>query len=188
MIKLKELLTESIVENIDSEIDMLKKYMEAGGERRVKIDSTIKSLHSKKSKYKKELEPVKGEVYRGTSFDENYLKKLKIVKRDKHWIYLKTKYKSKRSVQSFTHKFDLASQFAKYNAKPGWPEAVVIAKVDNSFVGNYKWLGKIGKEVGLKRNEQEVFHVGNTINVLIKVNALDVFDLFWEKELEKRGW
>lgn len=183
MIKLRNLITE----NLDAEIDVLKKYMKAGGERSTIIDPTIKSLHSKKSKYKKELTPVKGEVYRGTSFPKDDLKKLKIVKRDDKWLYLKMKYKSKRPVQSFTHNFDLARKFAKYNNKPGNAEAVVIAKVDNSFVGNYKWLYTIGKDVGLKRNEKEVFHVGNKMDVLVKVSALDVFGLFWEKELDVMG-
>ena len=41
MIKLIELLTE----NLDSEIDMLKKYMKAGGERTIKIDSTIRDFN-----------------------------------------------------------------------------------------------------------------------------------------------
>ena len=72
MIKLKYLLTE----NLDTEIEMLKKYMKAGGERTTKIDSTIKSLYSKKSKYSKELNPISGEVYRGTAISKKDLKKL----------------------------------------------------------------------------------------------------------------
>ncbi|MBT3298789.1 hypothetical protein HN385_07695 [archaeon] len=183
MIKLKYLLTE----NLDTEIEMLKKYMKAGGERTTKIDSTIKSLYSKKSKYSKELNPISGEVYRGTAISKKDLKKLKIAKRDDKWLFLKMKYRSRRPVQSFTYNFDLAQKFAKYNAKPDYPESIIITKIDNNFVGNYKWLGKIGKEVGLKRNEQEVFHVGNTMNVLVKVNALAVYGLFWEKELELMG-
>ena len=179
MIKLKAL----IVENIDSEIEMLKKYMKAGGEWTTKIDSTIKSLYSKKSKYSKELKPISGEVYRGTAISKKDLKKLKIDKRDDAWLFLKMKYKSRRPVQSFTYNFDLAQKFAKYNAKPDYPESIIITKIDNSFVGNYKWLSKIGKEVGLKRNEKEVFHVGNTMNVIVRVNALSLYGLFWKKEL-----
>ena len=76
MIKLKSL----IVENLDSEIEMLKKYMKAGGERTTKIDSTIKSLYSKKSKYSKELKPISGEVYRGTAISKKDLKKTKKIK------------------------------------------------------------------------------------------------------------
>ena len=116
MIKLKAL----IVENIDSEIEMLKKYMKAGGERTTKIDSTIKSLYSKKSKYSKELKPISGEVYRKTAISKKDLKKLKIAKRDDAWLFLKMKYKSRRPVQSFTYNFDLAQKFAKYNAKPDY--------------------------------------------------------------------
>jgi hypothetical protein len=44
-------------------------------------------------------------------------------------------------------------------------------------------LSKIGKEVGLKRNEKEVFHVGNTMNVIVRVSALALYGLFWKKEL-----
>ena len=50
---------------------MLKKYMKAGGERSTNIDSTIISLHKKKSDYPKELKPKSGEVYRGTVVDDN---------------------------------------------------------------------------------------------------------------------
>lgn len=183
MLKLKDLLNE----NLDYEIEVLKKYMKAGGERSTVIDPTIKSLYSKKSKYPKELKPISGEVYRGTAISKKDLKKLKLVKRDDNWLFLKMKYKSRRPVQSFTYDFNLARKFAKYNAKPDYPETIIITKIDNNFVGNYKWLGKIGKEVGLKRNEKEVFHVGNTMNVIVRVSALSLHGLFWEKELEKMG-
>lgn len=186
IIKLKDLLTE----NLDSEIEVLKKYMSPGGERSVEIDDVIKSLHAKKSKYKKELEPIKGEVYRGTAYFKKDLKNLKLVKRDGRWLYLKISYNSKRSVQSFTHKEEVADKFADLNAVSmydtrvkGDISGVFITKVDNSFVGNYKWLAKIGKEVGLKRNEQEVFHVGKKMNGVVKVDAMQLYGMWWKKEL-----
>ena len=50
--------------------------MTAGGERTTKIDSTIKSLYSKKTKYSKELKPISGEVYRGTAISKKDLNEI----------------------------------------------------------------------------------------------------------------
>ena len=54
------------------------------------------------------------------------------------------------------------------NKKP----AIIVAKVDNSFVGDSRWLYKIGKEVGLSKNEKETFHVGNKLSAILKVDDL----------------
>ncbi len=74
-----------------------------------------------------------------------------MAKRDDKWLFLKMKYKSRRPVQSFTYNFDLAQKFAKYNAKPDYPESIIIAKIDNNFVGNYKWLSKNRERSWIKK-------------------------------------
>ena len=63
-------------ESLSKEIEMLKKYMKAGGESTTDITSTIISLHKKKLDYPKELKPKSGEVYRGTYIDNEKLKKM----------------------------------------------------------------------------------------------------------------
>ena len=70
----------------------------------------------------------------------------------------------------------IARKFSQFNASDsrslsGVP-AIIIAKVDNSFVGNHRWLYKIGKEVGLSKNEKETFHVGNKINAILRIDDL----------------
>ena len=177
MIKLKDILNESL-EGLTKEIDILKKYMKAGGERTTDIDSTIISLHKKKSDYPKELKPDSGVVYRGTVYDVEKLKKMKPSKVDERYLYYKIPYNSKRKVQSFTYDEFIARKFSQFNAidagsSASVKPAVIIAKVDDSFVGNHKWLYKIGKEVGLSKNEKETFHVGNKLNAILKVDDLN---------------
>ena len=152
---------------------MLKKYMKAGGERSTNIDSTIMSLYKKKSDYPKELKPKSGEVYRGTVVDQKMLKKMKPSKISGRYLYYKIPYKSRRGVQSFTYDEFIARKFSEFNAlSQNKKPAIIIASVDDSFVGNHKWLYKIGKEVGLSKNEKETFHVGNKINTILKVDDL----------------
>ncbi len=152
---------------------MLKKYMKAGGERSTNIDSTIVSLHKKKSNYPKELKPKGGEVYRGTVVDIKTLKKMKPSNIDGRYLYYKIPYSSRRGVQSFTYDEFIARKFSEFNAmKQGKQPAIIVAKVDDSFVGNPSWLHKIGKEVGLSKNEKETFHVGNKIKAILKVDDL----------------
>jgi len=169
MIKLKDILNE----DISKEVEMLKKYMKAGGERSTNIDSTIMSLQKKKSKYTKELKPQGGKVYRGTVVDKKMLKKMKPFKVEERYLYYKIPYKSRRKVQSFTYDEFIARKFSEFNASSqNKVPAIIVANVDDNFVGNHKWLYKIGKEVGLSKNEKETFHVGNKINAILKVDDL----------------
>ena len=163
-------------ESLSKEIEMLKKYMKAGGESTTDITSTIISLHKKKLDYPKELKPKSGEVYRGTYIDNEKLKKMKPFKVEERYLYYKIPYKSRREVQSFTYDEFIARKFSQFYASDsrslsGVP-AIIIAKVDNSFVGNHRWLYKIGKEVGLSKNEKETFHVGNKINAILRIDDL----------------
>jgi hypothetical protein len=169
MIKLKDILNE----DISKEIEMLKKYIKAGGERSTNIDSTIESLYKKKSSYPKELKPKSGEVYRGTVVDTKMLKKMKPSKVEERYLYYNIPYKSRRGVQSFTYDEFIARKFSEFNASSqNKTPAIIVAKVDNSFVGNPSWLYKVGKEVGLSKNEKETFHVGNKINAILRVDDL----------------
>ena len=166
MIKLQDILNE----DISKEIEMLKKYMKAGGERSSNIDSTIESLYKKKSSYPKELKPKSGEVYRGTVVDTKMLKKMKPSKVEERYLYYKMPYKSRRGVQSFTYDEFIARKFSQFNtSSQNKTPAIIVAKVDNSFVGNPNWLYKVGKEVGLSKNEKETFHVGNKINAILRL-------------------
>ena len=89
------------------------------------------------------------------------------------YLYYKIPYKSRRGVQSFTYDEFIARKFSEFEAlKQDKKPAIIVAKVDNSFVGNHSWLYKIGKEVGLSKNEKETFHVGNKINAILKVDDL----------------
>lgn len=190
MIKLKDLLNEvqnSIVNDFPTEIETLQKYVKPGGERNTNIDDTIQTLFKNKSKYPKELTPKSGEVYRGTTVDGEELKKMNPVKKDGRWFYYKKPYVSKRGVQSFTYKEDVADKFALHNTLDtkmlggDGVEAIIVVSVDSNFVVNPKWLyDEIGKNAGLKRNEQETFHVGNSItNAMIKIDAMQLFGHNW---------
>jgi hypothetical protein len=194
MIKLKDLLPEienSITDQFSSEIQTLQKYVKPGGERDTDIDNAIQTLFNNKSKYPKELNPKAGEVYRGTIENKEELKSMKPIKKDGRWFYYKKEYKSKRKVQSFTYKEEIADKFAMHNGLSNTMygsgdgiSAIIITNVDNNFVVNPKWLyDEIGKNVGLKRNEQETFHVGHTIsNALVKVDALTLFGHDWRNK------
>jgi hypothetical protein len=178
----------SIKVDFPTEIETLEKYVKPGGERNTDIDSAIETLFKNKSKYPKELTPKPGEVYRGTIANGEELKKMKPVKKEGRWFYYKKPYMSKRKVQSFTYKEDIASKFALHNTAANRMsggkeiEAIIVVNVDSDFVVNPKWLfDEIGKNAGLKRNEQETFHVGNSIpNALIKVDAMQLFGYDWE--------
>jgi hypothetical protein len=173
-----------------TEIETLQKYVKPGGERSTDIDDTVQTLFNNKSKYPKELTPKTGEVYRGTTVDGEELKKMKPVKKEGRYFYYKKPYLSKRKVQSFTYKEDIASKFALHNTASNRMsggkeiEAIIVVTVDSDFVVNPKWLfDEIGKNAGLKRNEQETFHVGNSIpNALIKVDAMQLFGYDWENK------
>ena len=176
--------------DFSAEIETLEKYVKPGGERSTNIDNAVQTLFNNKSKYPKELIPKAGEVYRGTTIDGEELKKMNPIKKEGRWFYYKKPYLSKRKVQSFTYKNDIASKFAMHNTQDNRMsgrkdiEAIVIVNVDSNFVVNSKWLfDQIGKNVGLKRNEQETFHVGNSIpNALIKVDAMQLFGYDWENK------
>jgi hypothetical protein len=178
----------SVKDDFPTEIETLEKYVKPGGERNTNIDNAIETLFKNKSKYPKELTPKPGEVYRGTITSGEELKKMKPVKKEGRWFYYKKPYTSKRKVQSFTYKEDIASKFALHNTAANRMsggkgiEAIIVVNVDSNFVVNPKWLfDEIGKNAGLKRNEQETFHVGNSIpNALIKVDAMQLFGYDWE--------
>lgn len=178
----------SVKDEFPTEMETLEKYVRPGGERNTNIDDAVETLFKNKSKYPKELTPKPGEVYRGTIVIGEELKKMKPVKKDGRWFYYKKPYTSKRKVQSFTYKEDIASKFAMHNALAnsmsggkGIVEAVIVVNVDSNFVVNPKWLfDEIGKTANLKKNEQETFHVGYNIpNALIKVDAMQLFGFDW---------
>ena len=178
----------SVKDEFPTEMETLEKYVRPGGERNTNIDNAVETLFKNKSKYPKELTPKPGEVYRGTIASGEELKKMKPVKKEGRWFYYKKPYTSKRKVQSFTYKEDIASKFAMHNALAnsrsggnGIVEAVIVVNVDSNFVVNPKWLfDEIGKNANLKKNEQETFHVGYNIpNALIKVDALQLYGFDW---------
>ncbi len=177
----------SVKADFPTEMETLEKYVKPGGERNTNIDNAIETLFKNKSKYPKELTPKPGEVYRGTIASGEELKKMKPVKKEGRWFYYKKPYTSKRKVQSFTYKEDIASKFAMHNTAADRMsggkgiEAVIVVNVDSNFVVNPKWLfDEIGKNAGLKRNEQETFHVGNSIpKALIKVDAMQLYGFDW---------
>ncbi len=178
----------SVKDEFPTEMETLEKYVRPGGERNTNIDDAVETLFKNKSKYPKELTAKPGEVYRGTIASGEELKKMKPVKKEGRWFYYKKPYTSKRKVQSFTYKEDIASKFAMHNALAnsrsggnGIVEAVIVVNVDSNFVVNPKWLfDEIGKNANLKKNEQETFHVGYNIpNALIKVDALQLYGFDW---------
>ena len=178
----------SVKDEFPTEMETLEKYVKPGGERNTNIDDAVETLFKNKSKYPKELTAKPGEVYRGTIASGEELKKMKPVKKEGRWFYYKKPYTSKRKVQSFTYKEDIASKFAMHNALAnsrsggnGIVEAVIVVNVDSNFVVNPKWLfDEIGKNANLKKNEQETFHVGYNIpNALIKVDALQLYGFDW---------
>ena len=177
----------SVKADFPTEMETLEKYVKPGGERNTNIDDAVETLFKNKSKYPKELTPKPGEVYRGTIASGEELKKMKPVKKEGRWFYYKKPYTSKRKVQSFTYKEEIASKFALHNTAADRMsggkgiEAVIVVNVDSNFVVNPKWLfDEIGKNAGLKRNEQETFHVGNSIpNALIKVDAMQLYGFDW---------
>ena len=180
----------TVLSDFPAEIETLQKYVKPRGERNTNIDDAVETLFKNKSKYPKELTPKSGEVYRGTIASSEELKKMKPVKKEGRWFYYKKPYTSKRKVQSFTYKEDIAIKFAMYNSLANTMssgkgiEAIIVVNVDNNFVVNPKWLfDEIGKNAGLKRNEQETFHVGNSIpNALIKVDAMQLYGYDWENK------
>ena len=170
---IRELLTESI-DGLSEEIDILKQYMTAGGERSVNVSQAVLSLANKKPEYKKELTPPPGTVYRGTAMPEEQLLEMKPTRREgRHLYFDNVPHTHHGEVQSFTYDEFQARKFSEFNAmeRDGKP-VVFIAEVDDSFVGNPRWLNKIGKEVGLKCNEKETFHVGKNQIVTIRVDDL----------------
>lgn len=184
---LEQIANTSVKADFPTEMETLEKYVNPGGERNTNIDDAVETLFKNKSKYPKELTPKPGEVYRGTIASGEELKKMKPVKKEGRWFYYKKTYTSKRKVQSFTYKEDIASKFAMHNSLSNrlsnreGIEAVIVVNVDSNFVVNPKWLfDEIGKNAGLKRNEQETFHVGYSIpNALIKVDALQLYGYDW---------
>ena len=78
-----------------------------------------------------------------------------------------------KEVQSWTYDEFQARKFSDFNAMERKKEPVVfIAEIDDNFVGNSTWLHKLGKEVGLKRNEKETFHVGKNQTITIRVDDI----------------
>jgi hypothetical protein len=106
----------SVKDEFPTEMETLEKYVRPGGERNTNIDDAVETLFKNKSKYPKELTAKPGEVYRGTIASGEELKKMKPVKKEGRWFYYKKPYTSKRKVQSFTYKEDIASKFAMHNA------------------------------------------------------------------------
>ena len=170
---IRELLTESI-DGLSEEIDILKQYMTAGGERSVNVSQAVLSLANKKPEYKKELTPPPGTVYRGTAMSEEQLLEMTPTRREGRYLYFdNVSHTHNNIVQSWTYDEFQARKFSDFNAMERNKEpAVFIAEVGDSFVGNPRWLNKIGKEVGLKRNEKETFHVGKNQTVTIRVDDL----------------
>ena len=174
---LREYIRQVIKESIDDlsqDIEVLKRYMAAGGERTVDISQAVLSLASKKSEYKKELKPKPGTVYRGTAMSKEQLLEMTPTRREGRYLYFDdVPHTHNKEVQSWTYDEFQARKFSDFNAMERKKEPVVfIAEIDDNFVGNSTWLHKLGKEVGLKRNEKETFHVGKNQTITIRVDDL----------------
>ena len=135
------------------------------------------SLANKKQEYKKELIPKPGTVYRGTAMPKEKLLEMTPTRREGRFLYFdNVPHTHFREVQSWTYDEFQARKFSEFNAMerkgPFIEPVVFIAEVDDSFVGNPRWLHKLGKEVGLKRNEKETFHVGKNQTITIRVDDL----------------
>jgi hypothetical protein len=169
----KRFLNESI-DDLSEEIDILKQYMTAGGERSTDISQAVLSLAGKKPEYKKQLAPKPGTVYRGTAMSKEQLLEMTPTRREGRYLYFDdVPHAHNKEVQSWTYDEFQARKFSDFNAMERKKEPVVfIAEIDDNFVGNSTWLHKLGKEVGLKRNEKETFHVGKNQTITIRVDDI----------------
>ena len=170
---IRELLTESIP-GMSEEVESLKQYMAAGGERTVDVSPAILSLAGKKAEHRKELKPKPGTVYRGTAMSKEQLLEMTPTRREgRHLYFDDVPHTHNKEVQSWTYDEFQARKFSDFNAMEREKEPVVfIAEIDDNFVGNSTWLHKLGKEVGLKRNEKETFHVGKNQTITIRVDDI----------------
>ena len=173
---IRQIITESI-DNLSEEIEVLRQYMTAGGERTVDVSQAILSLAGKKAEHRKELKPKPGTVYRGTAMQKEKLLEMTPTRREGRYLYFdNVPHTHFREVQSWTYDEFQARKFSQFNAMErkgiSIEPVVFIAEVDDSYVGNPRWLHKLGKEVGLKRNEKETFHVGKNQTITIRVDDL----------------
>jgi len=169
--------TDSLNENIDKETEnQLKQYIEDYSEVDVGL---LKNLIKLKSKFPNQLDPTVGGneyAYRGTTFDKDYISKLK-VKNDSNGIIeyevppsLKLTSKGNKGFLSFTIDEKVAQGFGQYSgyvdhkSSPDRVGGYVKVSLNNpNFILHPDYTGELSKDMEYsKESEKETLYVGNS--------------------------
>ena len=164
-------------ENINSKLEFqLKNYIEDYSDINVDL---LKDLSKIKNKYPKQLDPKSGGnkfAYRGTTFDKDFIKKLKVKSKNNGVIEyklpsnLKITSRGNKGFLSFSTDEDVAKGFGHYSGYVDHKKSndrvggYVKVSLDNpNFILHPNYMGELSKDMEYsKENEKETLYIGNS--------------------------